>query len=280
MAEERIAEIKQNANAKDFTGQRFGKLKVIKKVGLTKSRRSVWLCQCDCGNTIELNYRSFAHWGTKSCGCQRRYIDMTGQRIGKLKVIELAGVCENYAIWRCKCDCGNEVEVRGSALRKSNPTESCGCINKEIQRARFKTHGLSRGRTYSSWHAMRERCLNQEHEAFYRYGGRGIGICDEWINDFEKFIGDMGERPKGTSLDRIDNDKGYSKDNCRWVTRKQQCRNKRDNVLLTFNGKTQCVSAWADEIGLKACTLFRRIHDGRMSTEEALTRPLRRILSK
>lgn len=129
--------------------------------------------------------------------------------------------------------------------------------------------------TYKSWQAMRTRCLNENSSQYHRYGGRGISICKEW-DDFTVFFRDMGERPTGTTLDRIDSNKGYSPDNCRWSTMKIQENNKRNNVLLTFNGKTQTVAQWADETGIGYQTIRARMNMG-WSTEEALTLPRVRV---
>lgn len=134
-----------------------------------------------------------------------------------------------------RCDCGNTIEVRPRSLTSGN-TRSCGCLKREQSAANGAartTHGRAatdkarRDRTYTSWQSMKRRCLNPLHHRFVYYGGRGITICPEWQESFEQFLADMGERPPGTSLDRIDNDGNYEPANCRWATQSQQVSNRR-----------------------------------------------------
>ena len=139
-----------------------------------------------------------------------------------------------------------------------------------------KTHGhttkTTSSPTYKSWHAMLQRCNNERSPGYADYGGRGIKVCDEWLK-FEPFLAAMGERPPGMTLDRIDNDAGYSPDNCRWATRRTQQRNRRNNHMLTYQGKTLCLQVWADKLDLKAHTLYYRIYKYNWSLEAALTTP-------
>lgn len=122
----------------------------------------------------------------------------------------------------CRCDCGTIRNVYLSALLREK-SKSCGCLHKE----KVTTHGHNGTRTYKSYHAMKERCLNPNHQAYEFYGGRGIKICDRWLLSFENFLEDMGERPEERTLDRVDNDGDYTKMNCRWATKSQQNKNKR-----------------------------------------------------
>jgi len=129
-------------------------------------------------------------------------------------------------------------------------------------------HGKSKTKTYRSWKAMRMRCLNENDISYFRYGERGICFCKRW-NRYTLFFKDMGERPKGTSLDRIDNNKGYSKKNCRWATKKEQANNRRSNVKITFKGETKNLSEWADYLGIKRSTLNMRLYYYNWSVERA-----------
>ena len=160
--------------------------------------------------------------------------DITGQRFGRYTVLERAGNDNcRLAMWRCICDCGNERIVRGRDLR-SGVIVSCGCYHRELVKDMFTTHNGSRSRLYHVWDGMINRCYRKTSNHYDDYGGRGITVCDEWRNDFQAFYnwamanGYDENAPRGQcTIDRIDNDKGYSPDNCRWITQKEQQLNKR-----------------------------------------------------
>ena len=162
--------------------------------------------------------------------------DLTGQRFGRLVVIGRAGHSKKREIlWLCLCDCGKTTTVPGFNLRIGN-TGSCGCLNSEMAKKRNTTHGKSRSRLYGVWSGMRQRCCNPSSPRYFQYGGRGILICDEWLHDFQAFYdwamanGYDENAPRGQcTIDRIDNDKGYSPDNCRWVSMKVQRHNRSDS---------------------------------------------------
>lgn len=155
-----------------------------------------------------------------------RTVDISGKRFGRLTVVRLTDERRNHhCVWECICDCGSMAMVSGSSLR-SGVTKSCGCLSLEVKVARFTKHGMEGTRTYRSWVAMRARCNNPKTRDYASYGGRGITVCERW-ESFENFLEDMGERPPGKSLDRINNDLGYLPDNCRWATAKEQANNRR-----------------------------------------------------
>lgn len=161
-------------------------------------------------------------------------IDLYGKRFGRLTVIERGKNSNNgHACWICQCDCGKEVIVNSSDLR-SGKQISCGCYNRErfIKEQRQIKHGLRKHKLYGVWRSMKERCTLKTHAVYKDYGGRGIGICEEWKNDFKKFYdwAIQNGYNEGLTIDRIDNNKGYYPENCRWVTMKIQNTNKRNTL--------------------------------------------------
>jgi hypothetical protein len=194
--------------------------------------------------------------------------DLTGQRFGRLVVRRLVGRNEkrNY-IWDCVCDCGEIKVVQGVALAQGW-TMSCGCLHSELVK-RPRTHGMAGTREHNIWEGMRNRCNNPNNKDYYHYGGRGIKYDLRW-EDFAKFFEDMGSCPPGHTLDRIDNDKSYGPENCRWSSRKQQARNKRNVKSLTLDGVTRTVPEWADLLGISSSLINSRLSKG-WTTEEALS---------
>jgi hypothetical protein len=200
-------------------------------------------------------------------------IDMIGKRFGRLLVTGEAGRIGSLLAFACQCECGNTVSVRGPSLRSGNTT-SCGCVHKAMVGELNKKHGQTRTAEYSIWQNMISRCTNPNVECYSRYGERGITVCDEW-RVFENFYADMGNRPDGMTLDRIDNEGPYSKENCRWATAKEQARNTRRTQLVEFGGKTQCLKDWADEVGLAYNTLRKRFVIHNWPFDKAISTPPR-----
>lgn len=188
-----------------------------------------------------------------------------GDRYGRLTIISEAPNLNQYRKFFVECDCGTGKVVPLASMR-SGKTKSCGCLNRENQPMNTLKHGHgSRVKgasvTYITWASMLARCRNPKDRSYRHYGGRGITVCERWYV-FENFLQDMGERPAGLSIDRIDNDKGYSPENCRWANAFQQVNNRRNTKRFTYKGKTQGLSEWAREIGIDRKTLESRIKSG------------------
>lgn len=195
--------------------------------------------------------------------------NMVGAKCGRLLVLERAAdTPQKQAQWLCRCDCGNTSVVRGSSLR-SGRTQSCGCIKIEQTIRQFTTHGCAKKNNrhplYGVWGSMKRRCYSPKSQYYPIYGGRGITVCDEWINDFSAFFKWALEHgyKKGLQLDRIDNDGNYEPDNCRFATSKTNNLNRRSNHLLEINGETKTIQEWAEESGIARYTIFNRWKSGK-----------------
>lgn len=192
--------------------------------------------------------------------------DLQGFTFGSLTVLQLGESKGNGAWWICQCKCGTQKEIRSSDLVQGK-VNSCGCEHTDRIAKSATTHGMKKTRTYSSWQAMKNRCnrLNQD------YSARGITYDKSW-ESFENFYLDMGEVPEGMSLDRIDVNGNYEKNNCRWATRKQQANNTRANVFIEHDGKRQTLAEWAEELNMNYDTLRARVVRYKWSIERAFTK--------
>lgn len=206
-------------------------------------------------------------------------LDISGYRFGRLIAerqtdARIAG----KVMWLCLCDCGKTTLANTSQL-KGGARVSCGCAKLAGNQIKKKsaTHGHYVGNkptpTYRVWSSMLSRCRNPNAQFWMQYGGRGIAVCDAWYS-FASFLSDMGEKPKGLSLDRINNDLGYEPSNCRWATNVEQHRNRSDNLYLSFNGETKSLAAWAECFNLNESTLWSRIKKEGWTIEAALTTPI------
>ena len=207
-----------------------------------------------------------------------KQLNLTGKRLGKLVVIKTAGKTKNGAyLWQCKCDCGNEIIANVGNL-KNGHTKSCGCLRVDRCKTNFTKHGLEHTRLYGIWSDMRLRCYDEKNIAYHRYGGRGITICDEWKNDIKAFYDwAMANGYKDSlTIDRIHNDGNYCPENCRWATVKEQASNRRSNILVTHNGKTQTMKEWANEVGIPYKVVWARVQKLGWSAERALTDPVKK----
>lgn len=190
--------------------------------------------------------------------------NLVGLRFGILTVTERASNGKHGdAMWVCRCDCGNTLTVRAGDLRCGH-TKSCKCMKEVWNSEKHKSHGLSKTRLHKIWCRMIDRCYNPNHSFYHRYGQRGIRICDEWRDDFQSFYNwSMANGYfDGLTIDRIDNDGNYCPENCRWITMLEQHQNTSDVHLVTVNGRTQNVTQWCNELGLKRSTVYQRLKRG------------------
>lgn len=201
-----------------------------------------------------------------------KVVDLTGKRFGSLTVISQAKSSKSgRAMWLCRCDCGTEKIILGSSMIQGK-TKSCGCSQVKPPYSK---------RLKNVWWNIKRRCYDERSDSFVNYGARGIGMCDLWRYDFYAFqdwafqSGYDEHAPQGVcTIERIDNNKGYSPDNCRWATAREQANNRRNNFNVTFYGKTKTVSDWARELGLDKTTLLFRLKNKMWTTEEAMTVPV------
>lgn len=211
----------------------------------------------------------------------QRYEDLAGKRYGILTAVSYQGRAGNNAAWLVRCDCGTEKTVKSTNLKRS---KSCGCLTAGMISVRNRTHGLTtngkRHALFDTWSGMIQRCYSMTSPSYPGYGGRGIAVCDRWLNGqagltaFECFLADMGPRPARHSLDRIDNDGNYEPSNCRWAEIKTQQRNRRSNHKVTFRGKEMTMTEAIELSGLNEATVWGRLKLG-WSETDALERPLR-----
>lgn len=206
-----------------------------------------------------------------------------GDKVHYLTIIEKIGSRKDKH-FVTKCECGTIKKFRYSAFYSRRPAKSCGCKTIELLRNARTIHGhgdtshSNHSRTYQSWMSMKERCDDPNHKSYLQYGGRGIYYCSRWSN-FVEFLADMGKRPEGKTLGRIDNDGIYEPTNCEWQTHKEQARNRRSSRYLSFDNKNYCLSQWAEYLGCSDDVLQKRLDNG-WSIERTLTTTVRPMLPR
>lgn len=244
----------------NLLGEKFGSLTVIEKTNLRASNGAIkWKCRCDCGRETIAIGADLVRGNRNSCGC--RGLDLTGQEFGEFTVVEFMGRDGHRKLWKCRCSCGNEKILPTYKITKEK-VKSCGC-----QRG---THKMSRTRFYGIWNAMKQRCSNPNNCEYMNYGGRGITYDPKW-EDFLGFYDDMytsycvhsemyGETR--TSIDRIDPNKNYCKDNCTWATPLEQSNNQRRNLLLTIDNQTKTFADWCRYYNKPYGVTLKKYHQG------------------
>lgn len=194
-----------------------------------------------------------------------RKVDLVGHRSGRLVVLKQIGNSGAMrSKWLCQCDCGKTRQVAGSSLR-SGLSRSCGCLFTETR----TKHGYYNTKTYRAWGDMRRRCSNPKNPYYYRYGERGIKVCERW-QEFENFLVDMGEAPVGAYLDRKDNNGNYTPENCRWANARESMQNTSQVRNYTFLGQSCCAAEWARRLGMNENTIRTRL--ARWDVRRALTK--------
>src|SRR3990167_7271507 len=189
-------------------------------------------------------------------------INIKGKKFGKLTPIKYI-----FQYWLCRCDCGRTKKIRGDHLRYGKIV-SCGCYRPQ------ETHGFSKHELFDVWRNMIDRCENPQADSFKHYGNRGIKVCERW-HDIANFITDMSSRPKGFQIDRIDNERNYCRENCQWISPKENSRKRANTIFLTQGKETHCIAEWAEILNCSKCILLKRFHKG-WSHKDILTTPIKK----
>lgn len=251
--------------SKDLTGQRFGKLVVVKRIKNDNKSPTRYICRCDCGREINTLHGCLQSGNSRSCGCANKTkyykVNMVGKKFGMLLVLEEKHNYGKDIILKCKCDCGNIVDVYKNNLTKGT-TISCGCYHKEVCRNMLSTHKLSKQPLYKRFMKMIYRCENPHCKAYKNYGGRGIKVCDEWRKDFTSFYNwAMSNGYKeDLSIERIDVNGDYCPENCKFIPILEQAKNKTNTIWITYNGETHYLAEWSRITGFNAQTIRNRLN--------------------
>jgi len=265
-------------HAVDLTGKVFGRLTVLKRVENARSGDAQWMCQCSCPNKtiLAVTTSNLTSGNTQSCGCYHHdritelKNDLTGKRFGRLTVIGRSLDAErSYSgrtiCYTCRCDCGNECDVSYPQL-VTGKTQSCGCLWLEVVKELFTKWKTPEDRSIiQHFNGMKQRCYDKNYPDYFRWGGRGIYICDEWLEDPRKFVEwskANGYKP-GLSIDRYpDNDGPYAPWNCRWCDKFAQANNTRSNVYVDIDGVRHTIAEWARLSELDYDMLYHKLRKG------------------
>jgi hypothetical protein len=251
-------------------GEKFGLLTAV-KYDHSENGNRYYLYKCDCGNEIIAKVQLVSSGNKKSCGCLRKPMINTGERYNYLTAIRFGYTKNKQAYWLFKCDCGREKIIRAFAV-KNEMIKSCGCMQKILHNKAISKHGESQTLLYARYNDMIQRCYNLKKHRYDCYGGRGIKVFEEWKKDFLAFKAwaIKNNYKDGLSLERIDVNGDYCPNNCKWIPLADQSFNKRNTVLLTYNGVSKPQAVWAKELGLSSNIIYHRLRAG-WSIERALT---------
>lgn len=254
----------------DFSGTKTGDFTVVEFSHMSYYGMSLWRCVCRCGEEKFMTSTAIRN-GKNTCKCANGHENLKGKKFGRLTAIELVKK-NGKAYWKCKCDCGGESISRSDEL-KNGDAKSCGCLQKEAVSKSSTKHGMSNTKTYNIWKGITQRCVNKNSTGYKNYGGRGISISDDW-RKFDCFYKDMGEVPKGRyEIDRIDNDKGYCKENCRWILKEYNNYNSRGrkNSTSIYKGVSldKQRNKWVSRIVYKGEKVFFKRFDSEIEAAKA-----------
>ena len=245
------------SNKINMIGQKFGKLTVLEECKeRNRHGKIVYKCLCGCGNIVNIIGLHLRNGNTRSCGCLRALNIKAGQKFGRLTVIKEVKDQKLGKAYKCVCDCGNLATVIGSNLVSGN-TRSCGCLHNE---GNNKKHKLSYTKLYRVYYGMKARCYDEHHQYYAHYGGRGIKICQEWLDNNKTFFDWAMENgyQENLTIDRIDADGDYEPNNCRWVSILEQVRNRRNSVYIEYKGARKTMAQWSEELNISYHTLYTR----------------------
>lgn len=264
----------------EMIGKTFGRLTVKSYTGRSERGDNLWKCTCACGADV---VGRTANVSSDNAACkickrasgekaQKQKTYLLNQTFGRLRVLEYDGATKyNAGKWKCQCTCGNIVSVRSTHLIQGI-TKSCGCYAREVASRPGVVHGLHKHPLYSVWTQMKDRCSNKNHPSYYRYGYRGISVCEEWKSDFLNFYrwAIYNGYKEGLTLDRRDNDDNYEPGNCRWITQHEQMQNTSltkmtPEKVVSIRLDTRPHSVLAKEYGVNQSTI-NRIKNGRIWT--------------
>jgi hypothetical protein len=238
----------------DLTGQKFGRLTVLRLADSKKRGRRSWICRCSCSSNsdVTLTTGALTSGNTRSCGClvsdtaAFRGKNLVDCVFGRWTVLALSPNRGRTRYWSCQCACGTKREVSGANLASGRSRSCGGCLKGYVTKYLRRLYS----REYESWAGMKARCLTTSCNGFDDYGGRGIKVCDRWLHSFVDFLEDMGPRPLGQSIQRLDKEGDYTPDNCEWTTPAEQVTEKRSDLYLEFGGERLIKSDWAKRLGI------------------------------